>query len=57
MPAKSQAQFKLMQGICHGAYPDGYRGISKKVACEFVNGQTMKDLPKKLAERYAKRKK
>jgi len=37
MPAVSQNQFKLMAGICNGTYPDGYRGISKKVACEFVN--------------------
>ena len=26
-----------MAGICSGTYPDGYRGISKKVACDFVN--------------------
>ena len=56
MPAVSQSQFKLMQGICHGNYPDGYRGISKKVACEFVAGETMKGLPKKLAKRHINKK-
>lgn len=47
MPAKSKAQFKLMKGICEGNYPSGYRGISKKTACEFVNHQSPKGLPKK----------
>jgi len=45
MPAVSKSQFKLMQGICNGIYPDGYRGISKKVACEFISGQSSKGLP------------
>lgn len=48
MPAKSKAQFRLMAGICNGTYPDGYRGISKKVACEFVNKtKSVKKLPEK----------
>ena len=49
MPAKSQAQFKLMAGICNGTYPDGYRGISKQVACEFVNKtHSLSGLPRRL---------
>lgn len=51
MPAKSKAQFKLMKAICEGTYPSGYRGISKKVACEFVNHQSPKGLPKKLKKK------
>lgn len=45
MPAKSKKQFRLMKAICEGTYPSGYRGISKKVACEFVRGQSPKRLP------------
>lgn len=37
MPAVSKSQFRLMAAICEGKYPDGYRGISKKVACEFIH--------------------
>jgi len=51
MPAKSKAQFALMKGICEGTYPSGYRGISKKVACEFVNHQSPKGLPKKVKKK------
>jgi len=47
MPAKSKVQFKLMKGICEGNYPSGYRGISKSVACEFVNHQSPKGLPER----------
>lgn len=50
VPADSKNQFKLMAGICSGTYPDGYRGISKKVACEFVrkiNKETLRSLPKR----------
>lgn len=52
MPAKSKAQFKLMKAICEGTYPSGYRGISKKVACEYIKGQKPKGLP-----RHVKKKK
>lgn len=52
MPAKSQKQFGLMKGICEGTYPDGYRGISREVACEFVRGQSPKGLPKKKKAKY-----
>jgi len=53
MPAKSKSQFKLMKAIAEGTYPSGYRGISKKVAKEFVDHQS----PKKLPERVKKNKK
>ena len=57
MPAKSKAQFKLMKAIAEGTYPSGYRGISKKVACEFVDHQSPKGLPKKVKKtKLAKRK-
>lgn len=36
-----------MKAICEGTYPSGYRGISKKVACEYISGQSPKDLPYK----------
>lgn len=48
MPAKSKAQFKLMKAIAEGTYPSGYRGISRKVAREFVDHQSPKGLPRKL---------
>ena len=35
MPAKSRAQYRLMQAILHG-HPKGKRLPSKKVAREFV---------------------
>lgn len=51
MPARSKAQFKLMKGICQGNFPSGYRGISKRVACEYVEGQSPKGLPRKVKKR------
>ena len=49
MLVKSLSQYKLFEGICHGSYPDGYRGISKKVACEFVNKtHSLAGLPRRL---------
>ena len=51
MPAKSEAQFKLMKAIAEGTYPSGYRGISKKVAKEFVDHQSPKGLPKKVKKK------
>ena len=47
MPAKSLKQFKLMKAIAEGTYPSGHRGISKKVAKEFVDHQSPKGLPRK----------
>ena len=49
MPFKSQAQARLMFGISNGTYPDGYRGVSKKVADDFVRDSKEQDI-KKLAE-------
>jgi len=56
MPAKSKAQFKLMKAICEGTYPDGYRGISKKLACEFIKGQSPKGLPERKVRKMARKK-
>jgi len=51
MPAKSKSQFRLMKAIAEGTYPSGYRGISKKVAKEFVDHQSPKGLPKKVKKK------
>ncbi len=51
MPAKSKAQFKLMKAIAEGTYPSGYRGISRKVAREFVDHQSPKGLPGKVKKK------
>jgi len=46
MPVKSKQQFKLMKGVCKGTIkPKG--SLTKKVACEYVKGQSSKGLPKK----------
>lgn len=46
MPAKSKAQFKLMKGIAEGSIkPRG--ALTKKVAQEYIKGQSSKGLPKK----------
>jgi len=45
MPAKSKQQFKLMKGVCTGSIKK--KGLSKKVACEYVKHQSPKGLPKK----------
>ena len=47
MSAKSKQQFKMMKGICKGSIKPRKDLPSKKVACEFVQGQTPKGLPKK----------
>lgn len=46
MPAKSKAQFQLFKGICTGSIKPK-KGITRKVACEYVKGQSPKGLPKK----------
>ena len=44
MPAKSKAQYKYMQGVCHGSIkPKGK--LSRSQACEYVQGQSPKGLP------------
>ena len=52
---KSKAQWALFQGICNGTYPDGYRGISKAVACEYIRNSKEIDILK-LAEHVKKKK-
>jgi len=47
MPAKSKKQFKLMKGVCTGGIKHRKGLPSKKVACEFVKGQSPKGLPRK----------
>lgn len=56
MPATSKSQFKLFKAICEGNLPDGHRGISKEVACEFVKGQSPKGLPTKVKRQIVKNK-
>ena len=46
MPAKSKQQFKLMKGIATGSIKHRKGLPSKKVAEEFVSGQSPKGLPK-----------
>jgi hypothetical protein len=50
MPAKSKQQFKLMKGICQGSIKPRKGLPSKQQACEFVEGQSPKGLPKKKAK-------
>ena len=46
MPVRSKQQFKLMKGIATGSIkPRGT--LTKKVAQEYVRGQSPKNLPKK----------
>jgi len=47
MPAKSKSQFKLMKGICEGGIKPRKGLPSKKVACEYIKGQSPKGLPAK----------
>jgi hypothetical protein len=46
MPAKSKAQFRLMQAAAHGKLRKK-GGPSRAVAQEFVSGQSPKGLPEK----------
>lgn len=46
-----------MKAICEGVYPSGYRGITKKVACEYIKGQSPKGLPTKVKKTKPKKKK
>jgi len=47
MPAKSKKQFKLMKGICEGGIKPRKGLPTKKVACEYVKGQSPKGLAKR----------
>lgn len=51
MPAKSKQQFKLMKGICAGSIRAGGSKPTKKVACEYVRGQSPKGLPKRVKKK------
>ncbi len=52
MPAKSKAQFRMMEAIAHGAKPKSGKGPSKAVAQEYV---TATKSPKSLPERKTKK--
>jgi hypothetical protein len=55
MPAKSQAQFRLLQGIAHGSIaPKG--GLTPEKAAEYVSGQSPKGLPERKSGRSVQRK-
>jgi ubiquinone/menaquinone biosynthesis C-methylase UbiE len=45
-PARSKAQFRYMQGICNGSI-EPPEGMTRAQACEYVEGQSPKDLPEK----------
>ena len=53
--ATSKAQFKLMQGICNGSVAPK-NGLTTKQACEFIQGQSPKGLPKKVNNKTAPKK-
>jgi hypothetical protein len=46
LPAKSQAQFRLMKGIASGSIKPK-DGLTKAKAAEYVAGQSPKKLPRK----------
>lgn len=46
MPAKSKAQFRLMQAAAHGSAK--LHGMTKEKAAEYVAGQSPKKLPEKV---------
>ncbi len=49
MPAKSKSQFKFFQAVAHGSLKK--KGLSKKQAEEYVEGQSPKGLPKRKKKR------
>ena len=56
MPAVSRSQFKMMQAIAHGAkLRNKPKGLSKSEAREFVSGQHIKGLPKKVNKEIVRR--
>ncbi len=50
MPAKSEAQFRLMQVIAHGGNIPGVH-MSAAQAQEYVSGQSPKNLPLRVVKR------
>lgn len=54
MPAKSQAQFDLFQGVAHGMKPPKGSKMTKAMAQEMVNATPEpKALPKRVAKKPA----
>ena len=47
MPAKSKAQYGLMQAVAHGTAKHKPKGLSRAEAKEYVKGQSPKRLPEK----------
>jgi len=47
MPARSKQQFKLMKGIAEGGIKHRPGLPSRKVAKEFIRGQSPRGLPRK----------
>ena len=48
MPAKSRAQFRLLQALLHGKVKDKPEGLTKEKAKEFVDATpSYKNLPEK----------
>jgi len=47
MPAKSKKQFKLMKGIAEGSIKARPGLPSKRVAKEYIKGQSPKGLPRR----------
>lgn len=52
MPAKSKAQFRLMEAAAHGKAKNAH--ITTKVAKEFISGQSPKGLPEKVMKKKKK---
>jgi hypothetical protein len=50
MPAKSQAQFRLLKGIASGSIKPK-DGLTKAKAAEYVAGQSPKKLPERKASK------
>jgi len=58
MPVKSKAQAGLMGAVCGGKAKNKPKGLSKEKACEYIRGQKIKSLPKRVAKKKSvKRKK
>ncbi len=53
MPAKSKAQFALMQAVKSGAVK--LKGLAPEKAAEFVAGQSPKKLPEKVSKKKVKK--
>jgi len=58
MPAVSKKQFALFKGICEGGIPRSRwpKGMTKKIACEFVKGQSPKGLPQRVKKKKSRKK-